>query len=424
MSNTEENKTLVQEEILNDSCNKPEDEISNEYYMRTQKKKGSVIYTVIIICIISAIIFYGGYRYNLANNSHNSAMQSLNEEKWEEAKVKFRKSAEQGVVIYRDWEKVYYDKLNKFSEQKLFDAKSALKSAKFEQMVKDINDIPKDSTFKNDAEALLKRDPRNIVYARYITDNVKILNVENIMLSQDIPAVIIQATSTPYYPNNINALYIIFFDPKIDTFKLGYSEMKGVDTIYSSTKNASFLNDERKQVVISSEYRGGNIGKILNISVVGYDLETNSIIKYLEIPSLIRGSFEIIDNSIVTHEPNVNLDNKYIWDNNKFTEERIFINPKTGENSIVVKYTMNESNKITLDKNNVKLKMNQKLYLIRGDANIIPKRILINGSNVIDYVDGNEDCFIGKNVGSSEITIIPESYDWDNSIKISVSVIP
>jgi hypothetical protein len=79
------------------------------------------------------------------------------------------------------------------------------------------------------------------------------------------------------------------------------------------------------------------------------------------------------------------------------------------------------------DDNNVTVYPNKQVYLLIGQSLLITRigrgvsdRILYSDEGIIAVVN---DRWIARMVGTTIISVIPSGYDWDNVVKIEVTVI-
>lgn len=117
----------------------------------------------------------------------------------------------------------------------------------------------------------------------------------------------------------------------------------------------------------------------------------------------------------------------YKWDGQIFTASPVVAAPdmnKKKNKDLILHYSFDAQENGKLDwpaDKPVSLKVGQKLYLVRDNANGIWERIMSNGADqVLEVIDWG--VFEAQNAGTTEISIVPNGYDWEKELKIEVVV--
>ena len=82
---------------------------------------------------------------------------------------------------------------------------------------------------------------------------------------------------------------------------------------------------------------------------------------------------------------------------------------------------MTEQGERVVGASQVSMKVGETLRLVRDDLSDTPVRIMRSGNGVLSYF---EEVYKAVKIGETGFTIIPNGYDWELALEISVVVIP
>lgn len=189
-------------------------------------------------------------------------------------------------------------------------------------------------------------------------------------------------------------------------------------------RSATLINPDTNQVVISYNFYGADYNS-LSVHVLGYDPDRKAVNNYLSLTDMPKAGLEVKGDRILVEAMGVTKE--YRWNDNKFAGVQVFSNPELKADDVVIHYAMSEEGPLTLDTDEVNLKVGQRLVIIRDDKLECGERIMTSAEVVEDYdmleLIGDKTYSASK-TGTLTMTLVPNGgYDWDNAkdIKITVS---
>jgi hypothetical protein len=119
-----------------------------------------------------------------------------------------------------------------------------------------------------------------------------------------------------------------------------------------------------------------------------------------------------------------NLTTLYSWNGTAFVGTRVTAPQQPVANGQALHYSIQEPARggRAIGASQVTLKVGQSLHLVRDDLTHTSERILYSANGVIE--SSGKNTWKAIKPGDTDITVIPGGYDWDKSLKITVTVTP
>jgi hypothetical protein len=371
----------------------------------------SILFVVILCCSI-----FVGYSYVTAKRVYEQGVQKLNEHKWIQSKNYFLEAKKKGIFFYQDGEKLYLKTVKAYGQKQLKLARDAFHNQKFEDINNILHTIPDDANLQNDIKKLKSLNPANLKVQNFISPDVQITKTTNLLFAPDIPGIVVEGTKGQDIDKVAN-VYVIVYDPSSTSYKVAYSDTSG-DYNEVHTKIGKLFNDDRNGVVVDLDLLGAS-GWLSNTVVLSYDSKTNALIKNLDL-NTNKGDTEIKNNKLMVSSPEGVTE--YTWNGEQLEGKQVFLQPSVNLKDKVMHYSISNQERVVLDSEAINLKVGEKLVLVRNDQNKVSERIMLDAIGVIDS-DAKGNGFIAKAPGTTQITIIPNEYDWEKSKVLKVTVL-
>lgn len=212
----------------------------------------------------------------------------------------------------------------------------------------------------------------------------------------------------PYEPSHIGA--IMAYDDATQGWKPLYVTEKMYMPVVVSTGRV--LPQEEKQVLFR-EWEGS--GSFLHYEVMAWNHgKTEPILTRSQIP---QGNALFYDGKIL--ETQYSMDTFYTWNGTQLVRKELPQQlPVQATHRIT--YTIDEDHHVTMSATSLTMKIGDTLQLRRMNRGV-GERILTSG----DYFDFSQRGVMkAKVAGKTDITMIPDSYDWDHAATITVTILP
>lgn len=173
--------------------------------------------------------------------------------------------------------------------------------------------------------------------------------------------------------------------------------------------------DGSEDVIIQARIPGST--SELDYWVYGYVEDEVKLL--LDRHGLFGATVEVTPSGLLEREGNKTI--LFTWDGQQFIGSRV-TSPQqpAGSEVSVVHYRIDNGQ--VFGPRQVSLHVGQSLQLVRDDLSETVERILYSDNGVIEH--RGKDTWTALKVGSTDITIIPDGYNWEQSLTITVSVSP
>ena len=185
---------------------------------------------------------------------------------------------------------------------------------------------------------------------------------------------------------------------------------------------ADITGDGVSEIILSSsEGSGGFLSYWIN-GFIGDELQ---VLQQIDVDKnflgLFMGSLKATENGLL--ENSGERFTLYSWNGTTFIGTRVKEPLDPTYNGHVLHYSIQvtEQGERVVGASQVSMKVGETLRLVRDDLSDTPVRTLSYGNDVLSYF---EEVYKAVKIGETRFTIIPNGYDWELALEISVVVIP
>ena len=174
------------------------------------------------------------------------------------------------------------------------------------------------------------------------------------------------------------------------------------------------FKDGTEQAIIG--YSEGS-GSYLSYKVIAYKNHQAKVI--LERKGIFSGFCAIEDHKI--HETSGHQDTFFTWNGSGFTETKspVEVMAPVQPNETRITYTIAPNHFVSVSQKNVTLHIGQALSVRRMNTGVV-ERVMTSG-NFWNYTQNGMKAI---KTGTTDVTIVPDGYDWNNAAKINVTIVP
>jgi hypothetical protein len=358
--------------------------------------------TIIILLVFAAGIV--GYMYFSAQTYYKNGLEKLELHQWDEAHNLLEKAVGAGVVFFQEGPKIYEEKISLFSDEQYQQAVETWKKGDFLASQKHLDQIPK-GRMEQKKKDLQTKNPLYVPTRNFIPPSVEIKKVDYGLLSPEIPMIIVEGIEGNDFINQIAHLYLLTYDVTTSTYKVGYHLAKeGWNGVES--QQGKLFGDDRNAVIVEHQSLGGS-GWDAKIYVLGMHEESNKLTNFIDYHAH-KGSAEVINKKLMISSPDGEM--RFKWNGREFEGDPIYRQPSTDPTDLSIHFSLLKSGELVVEKNDVTLKVGQKVALIRDDQEEVSFRLLFGGTGVIESVENARYVFEAKQVGEAQLTLIPNGY--------------
>jgi hypothetical protein len=242
-----------------------------------------------------------------------------------------------------------------------------------------------------------------------IPSYIKIDSVKKIYFTnrRNYDFIVYGTDKTREFQDSNNFMSIFAYDSSNNLWEQKYSN------IFDSPPQIDTGYINHQKFLLISDYEGTD-GAYTSYVVLGYD--KNRVKLYLIRKSIFQGSAYFLGNQII--ETNGNESIAFSFNGEAFVGTPLISNPykPLDVNDVIIEYSVDDLGNIRLNTDDVKIRKDQKLYIIRNGQGA-SVRVLYPG-NILKLIG---TYYLAKNIGSGKFTISP-GYDWDKSKDITIEV--
>lgn len=176
-----------------------------------------------------------------------------------------------------------------------------------------------------------------------------------------------------------------------------------------------FMHNSNTQVIIWQRSGSGNY---LDYKILGF--VNGSAKTLLSKSGIYAGGIKVHNQEIVETSGGVNT--LYIWTGTTFkgVVQKQEILDRIGTKDVLFTYSISPTHLVTVSAEKITLKVGQRFRWRQTSGNV-KVRVLVTGEGDTIHFD-EDNSFVATKVGKTQMTIIPDGYDWDNAKKIEIKI--